>query len=590
MRTIGKVLIVTLALFGLLSLLISVGVVFAIKHFSTFAQTENAVALPKHFVLWVDLDQAFPESISDPLDAAFHPQSRTLQQAVAAIDQAANDPSVTGLVAEMSGNSRGMADTQELRNAVARFRAAGKPTLLFSPSLGSSGNGTIAAYMASAFETVWLQPSGGVEMTGFGVEVPFARDALHDIGIEADYGRRWEYKTALDSAISQTMSEPHRASLTRLLESWRDQVADGLSQRPAIDHDQALRLLAGPPLLAQEAVEAGLIDQIGYWDQAKLDISARAKATELVSLGSYELTPTTSTNPDIPQIAFIQADGTIQRQSSDALNNSGSDSDTLAAAIKDARMAPETRAIVLRINSPGGSYIASDTLWREVYLAREQGLPVVVSMGSMAASGGYFIALPASKIVAQPGTITGSIGVFGFKPVLAGLWQNLGIDWEQVSLNPYASMDSSNQPFTDAQRAVFEKGLDAAYGDFTKKVASGRNMDMEMVDKVARGRIWTGLDAHKVGLVDALGGLDEALAVTKQEIGLERDAEISLQVYPEPQTPLEALMEAFNLGDFSKAAQTLNRLNTLAQPLNQAITQARVSAQGPALLAPPMGQ
>jgi protease-4 len=587
MRIIGKVLIVTFALFGLLSVLLTIGIVFAIQHFSSLAQTEKAAVQPAQFVLWMDLDQATPESITDPLEAAFHPQGRTLHQVVAAIDQAASAPSVTGLVAETSGNARAMAETQDLRDAITRFRASGKPTLLFSPSLGGAGNGTLAAYMASAFETVWLQPSGGVEMTGFGVEVPFARDALQEIGVEADYGRRWEYKTALDSVIRQSMSEPQRASLTRLLESWRDQVADGLSQRPTIDHDQALKLLSGPPLLAQEAVDAGLVDHLGYWDEAQADIADRAKTENIVALSAYELAPSTSSDANTAEIAFIQVDGTIQRQDPNSFGDAP-DSDTIAAAIQDARQNPDTRAIVLRVNSPGGSYVASDTIWREVFLARQQGLPVVVSMGAVAASGGYFIALPANKIVAQPGTITGSIGVFGFKPVLAGLWRTLGIEWEQVSLNPYATMDSSNQRFTDSQRAVFEKGLDAAYGDFTQKVASGRTLDMDMVDKVARGRIWTGLDAQKVGLVDALGGLDEALALTKEEIGLDRAAKISLRPYPEPKTPLEALLEAFNMGDLSKAAQTLSQLNSLAQPLNQAVTQARISAHGPALLAPPI--
>lgn len=588
MRILGKVILITFALFGFLSLLGTLGVVFAIQYFSQLAQAEKAAETPAAFVLRIDLDQAFPERLSDPLEAAFQTDARTLGQLVAAIDQAAKDRHVKGLVATVSTSPRGMADSQEIRDAISRFRASGKPTLVFSPSLGGAGNGTIATYLVSAFDRVWLQPSGGIEMGGFGVEVPFAREALESMGIEADYGRRWEYKTALDPAIRQSMSTAHRASLTRLLESWQDQVADGLAQRPGLDRDKALALLQGPPLLAQEAVEAGLVDHVGYWDQARAAALEAAGVNDIIPLSAY------GTDRPVPegdkQIALIQVDGAIQRLTPGAFPSDQQDSDVLAQAVHDAVHDPRTQAIVLRINSPGGSYVASDTLWRELSLAREKGLPVVVSMGAVAASGGYFIALPASKIVAQPGTITGSIGVFGAKPVLAGLWEKLGVRWEEVTLSPYATMDSTNQRFTDQQREAFEKGLDAAYGDFTQKVAQGRQLDMDMVDKVARGRIWTGVDAYRVGLVDGLGGMDVALSMTKEELGLSPDAMLPVQVFPKPQTPLEMLLEAFDMGDFSKAARTLAQLNTLAGPVSQAVTEARISAQGPALLAPPVGR
>jgi protease-4 len=587
MRILGKVILVCFALFGFLSLLGTIGLVLAVQYFSQLAQAEKAADTPAAFVLRLDLDQAFPERVSDPIEAAFKADQQTLGQLVAAIDQAAHDRHVKGMIATLSGSPRSMADSQEIRDAILRFRESGKPAVVFSPSLGGVGNGTIAAYMASAFDSVWLQPSGGVDMGGFGVEVPFAHDALESIGVEADYGRRWEYKTALDPAIRQSMSAAHRASLTRLLESWQDQVADGLAERPSLSYDKALAVLQGPPLLAQEAVDAGLVDQIGYWDQAKAAVLERAGTTAVVPFSDYAYS---SVEGGDKQIALIQIDGVIQRLSPGMFNSDQQDSDTLAQAVHDAVHDPRTQAIVLRINSPGGSYVASDTLWRELRLARDKGLPVVVSMGAVAASGGYFVALPATKIVAQPGTVTGSIGVFGAKPVLAGLWEKLGVHWEQVTLSPYATMGSTNQRFTDQQRAAFEKGLDAAYGDFTQKVAEGRQLDMDMVDKVARGRIWTGADAYQVGLVDSLGGMDVALRLAKEESGLGADAEVPLQVFPKPQSPLEILLDAFNMGDLSKAARTLAQLGALAQPVTQAVTEAQVSAQGPALLAPALGR
>lgn len=588
MRFLGKTLVVILAVIGFLSLGLTIAGWYAVKHVTSITASESKAELPKTFVLQLDLDSPLPESDTDPLSSALGASGLTLHRTVDAIDRAAKDPKVKGLVATLATNPLSIADTQELRAALARFRAAGKPTTLFAPTIGEGGHGTKTYYLATAFDSIWLQPSGDLALSGFGVEVPFAHDALEKIGVGLDYGKRWEYKNALDSGIRQTMSTPHRASLQRLLESWRDQVAHGLEQRPDMTPQRARAILDGPPLLGKEALDAGLIDHLGYWDEALDAITKQSKTGDTVMLDDYANSLRPRTTSDSPQIAMITVDGTIQHGSSDPMNRDGVDSDVIANAISDATNDADIKAIVLRINSPGGSYTASDTMWRELILARKAGLPVVVSMGSMAASGGYFIALPATKIYAQPGTITGSVGVFSFKPVLAGLWDKLDINWEEVSLGDYASMDSINHAFTPQQRAVFEKGLDAAYADFTGKVEQGRSLSPEMVDKVARGRIWTGADAKEVGLVDALGGLTDAIAEAKKDAGIDEKTAVRLRPFPEPETPVEAIMKALKMGGLSAAMSTLHTLSTLAEPVAEATRQASISARGPALLAAPL--
>lgn len=590
MRTLGRIVLWALAIVGLITAT-TVGVVWLIA-----AQIDwtphGPRQVPEAMVLAVPLDEPFSEGEPMLSFGGFGPQPQSLRRVVNAIDAAAADDRVKALVARLSASGRGMGQTQELRDAIARFRASGKPALVFSDTLGEGGGATVDTYLASAFGQVWLQPSGGVSFTGFATEVPFVRQALEEIGVSAEVGRRWEYKNAIDNLVRDDMSPAHRASLERLLASWRAQVADGIAADRGLDAATVSALMDRPPLLAAEALEVGLVDRLGYWSDVLAELDTSAGTHELVPVGEYaEILPERPepASGSSVRIALVHGVGTVVRGDGEPDPFGGErsmGSDTLGAALRDAMEDPDVRAIVLRIDSPGGSYVAADSIWHEVKRARDKGLPVIVSMGDVAASGGYFVAMPADAIVAQPGTITGSVGVFAAKPVLQDLWGMLDIRWESVKAGEHALMWSVNRPFGPAERESFDRMLDAIYADFTGKLAEGRKLTAAQVDAVARGRIWTGAEAKAVGLVDELGGLDRAVDLAKARTGAAADATVDLMPFPEPKSPLEALLDAFGDQDFPQAIRTFGDAMALVKPVFAEMQRARVAAQGPAVMTP----
>jgi len=588
MRTIGRILLGTLAGIGLLTVALVVLIWVALSYLD-LEDLPREPELPDSMVLALPLDEPYPQGEArfpiGPLGGGL-----ALHDAIAALDRAATDPRVKGVVATLSGNPRGMGLTQEWRAAVKRFRQSGKPAVLFSPSLGGGVSATTEYYLAAAFDEIWLQPSGTLAFTGFNAETPYFGDALKDLGIDLEAGQRWEYKTALNSLTRSEMGRPHKTSIERLLGSWRDQVAADVAADRGLTETRVKDLMAGLPLFADEAVEAGLADSLGYWDEVLAALQERAGTDTTVSLKRYaHALPDDEAPENAAKIAVIQGIGTVQPGESEFRRGGGVlGADTVAEALRTAADTPDIKAIILRVDSPGGSYVAADTIWREVERARARRLPVIVSMGDMAASGGYFIAAPADKIVAQPGTVTGSIGVFSLKPVLSGLMDDLGINWESVDGDPHALMWSVTRKFTPEERAFFEKSLDRVYEDFTAKVAAGRGLSADEIDAVARGRIWSGADAKAVGLVDELGGFDTAVALAKEAAGVDDGAPHALIPFPRRKSGFEAFMEAFEEGDFLEAGQTLVRLMELGAPLLAQAERAEIAAEGPAVLAPPM--
>lgn len=588
MRVFGNVVIGVLAVIGVLTVTVIVALWYLVSRIDFAEQWRDP--MPERVVLHLPFDRVFPEGESPMSLAGFGPASLSVREVVAVLDRAAEDPRVTAVVASISESGRGMAQAQELRAAVERFRASGKPAIAFADTLGEGGSGTVDYYLASAFEEVWMQPSGLLGLTGFAVEVPFASEALDALGIDAEYGQRHEYKNALDSAVRQSMSEAHRESLRALLSSFHDQVAEGVAASRDLDADRIRTLMDGPPLFAADALQAGLLTRLGYWDEILAQVGALGDGAEPVGLARYAEEVTLGGPEDAPRIALIRVSGTIHRGTSDSSPFRPAESaggDTVAKALREAIDDPRVRGIVLRIDSPGGSYVASDTIWREVLRARERNLPIVASLGDVAASGGYFAAMGANSIVAQPGTVTGSIGVFALKPVLAGMWDKLNVNWEQVASGEHTLLWSPNRPFTPAEQAWFDRMLDAIYADFTTKVAESRRLSEEQVDQVARGRIFTGAQAQDLGLVDDLGGLDVAVRETQRAAGIAEDAEVRLVPYPEPKEGLEALFDIVGSDDVPVAIGTLLRLGGLLAPLNAELDRAAVTARGPALLAPP---
>ncbi|MEM7170199.1 MAG: signal peptide peptidase SppA, partial [Pseudomonadota bacterium] len=465
----------------------------------------------------------------------------------------------------------------------------GKFVVSFAESFGELGNGTLDYFLASVGDQVWLQPSGDLDLTGFAIESPFAKDLLDMVGVEPEMAEREEFKGVLSGFKHNQMPEPQRQNLQQLLDSWLGQIAAGIAASRDMAPDAVRQAINQAPYGARDGAAQGLIDELGYWDQvtqATLEqVGDDASFLDFfdyhAAVGSSD--PTALAEGEVNTIALIYGLGPVTMGASEndpVFGDTVMGSDTVATALSDAIDDPDIAAIVFRVDSPGGSYVASDTIWREVQRAREAEKPVILTMGNLAASGGYFVAAPATKIVAQPGTITGSIGVAAGKFDLSGLWDKLGVHWDVVKAGDNADLWSSTESFTDDGWDHLNASLDRTYADFLNKVAQGRGFNDEEVRQVAKGQVWTGADALNLGLIDALGGFDTAFALARSEAGLATDAPLSIRRFPEPVDPFQALLEEFFLSEIS--APLLRPLAGLAESLRPWLSKLeQLSAGGP---------
>ncbi|MBX8687228.1 signal peptide peptidase SppA [Mycobacterium sp. 20091114027_K0903767] len=509
--------------------------------------------VPNGCVLELDLQTMPPETAGfDPL-AVISGGGRplVLRQAVAAIHRAAEDDRVAGLIARVQLPAAAPGAVQELRAAIAAFSDV-KPTLAWAETYP----GTLSYYLASAFREVWMQPSGTVGLVGFATSAMFLRDALDKVGIEAQFVARGEYKSAANIFTEDRYTDAQREADGRMIESLQSQVWQAIAESRQLSGETINELADRAPVLRDEAVTAGLIDRIGFRDEAYsrigelsggpreagADADNHPDALPRLYLSRYARTTPKVPAPPIPgrkskpTVAVVTLHGPIVSGRGGPqvlpLGNSSAGGDTIAAALREAAADDEVSAIVLRVDSPGGSVTASETIWREVVRARERGKPVVASMGAVAASGGYYVSMAADEIVANAGTITGSIGVITGKLVSRELKDKLGVGSDSLRTNPNADAWSSNAPFTDEQHAQIEAETDLYYTDFVSRVADGRKLSVEQVDKVAKGRIWTGADALERGLVDELGGLRTAITRAKVLAGLDPDIKVRVLSYP----------------------------------------------------------
>ena len=480
----------------------------------------------------------------DPVAALLTIRRTRLPDLLDGLKRAASDDRVRALVVKVGGSRIGLAKVQELRDAVLDFRQSGKLAVAWSESFGDFVRGNVPYFLATGFDRVYLQPSGTLGLTGVAVEQVFLHGALERLGIGFQSAKRHEYKSAADQLTETGFTAPAREAAARLAESLTEQLAAAIAAGRGMTVSGARELLARGPFLAAQAESEGLVDGLLYRDQVYEQVRKEAGAdTTLLYLQRYRRTHSLGDlpkrlgsgvrelTPGQPErfVAMIYAHGAIRsgRSGRGGPGGGGMGSDTVAAALRAAAADEGARAVVLRVNSPGGSATASDVIWREVVRVRAAGKPVVVSMGEVAASGGYFISAPADVIVAQPATITGSIGVILGKPVLHGLFDRVGISTDSVTDGAEnATMFSSSRPFSDADWSRIDEWLDAIYADFTEKVASGRRMDIGRVHELARGRVWTGADAVAVGLADQTGGMREAIAIARLRAGLPDDAPV----------------------------------------------------------------
>ncbi len=541
MKTIKKLL-----LYGLASLGATTLVVILLLGLLSLRFGDSIRPLPSRMVLLADLNSGLVEIGGADLFGAFGSGPLVMRDFIDALDAASRDDRVRGLVVRLGPGGVSVAQAQEIRDAVAGFRRSGKFTTAFAETFGGIGSGTVAYYLASAFETIWVQPSGAVGLTGLALEAPFLRGALEKLGVEAKVEQRQEYKAAAEMFTRERFSEPARRSLQRLVDSWFSQIVSGVAAARGLEPGAVRRLVDQGPYLASEALAANLIDKLGYWSE--LVNSTRASAdlddatASLVRVDRY-LAAVERPNSEGPKVALIFGVGTVLPGTDDDPFSGGITfaADTVAKAIGSAAEDRDVQAILFRVDSPGGAYTAADTVWREVERASQAGKPVVVSMAGEAASGGYFVAIPADRIVAQPGTVTGSIGVFAGKAVSEALWQKLGITWDEVHAGARATMWSQIRDFPPGAEERFNRFLDAIYDDFTAKLARGRRLTIAQVDAVARGRVWSGADAQENGLVDVIGGYAAAVVEVKRVLGLRPEEPIDLVRFPAPRSRFERI-------------------------------------------------
>lgn len=510
------------------------------------AQKED---VPDSTVLELRLDQKLdlaPDT--DGLLSALRPGKPTLAEILFTLQEASKDAKVKGMVVYVGGEY-GVATIQELRDAIARFRKAGKFAIAFAPSFGEMVGGSGPYYLATACDEIWMQPSGSVGVTGLRAEVPFLKDVLQNVGVHAQGDKRKDFKSAFNMFTENAFTAAHKSSTEALLADTLDQLATDIAAARKLDVAKTKELFAKGPFLAQDALNEKLVDHLGYRDQVIATVKGRAggKADFLYTAAYNERAGDANGAGDKGEkIAVIYGVGTIMQGNGSLDPLSGSSSlgaNSVAAALRAAARDQSVKAVIFRVDSPGGSYVASDTIWRETTELKQAGKPLIVSMGNVAASGGYFVAMNADKIVAEPGTLTGSIGVYALKMVTRDLWAKIGITWGTLYTSPNAQFWSSLSDFSDEDRKRLARWLDFVYDDFTGKVAQGRKLSPEAVEQLAQGHVWSGRKAKELGLVDALGGMETAVALAKTAAKLPNGAAVRLVVFPEEQSMWKKLLD-----------------------------------------------
>jgi protease-4 len=529
-----------LAILGILFILILISVGYFIYTVITVTQT----TLPERIVLVVDLREGLDDHAdSDIISQTVLGSSLSLHTLMQALDRAATDERVVGLIARIGDDSIGIAQSEDVHQLISRFADGGRFTIAHATSFGEFGPGTIPYYLATGFEEIALQPQGLVSLTGILLESPFGREALDEWSIQPRLVKRGVYKTAPEVATETGYSEAAREMLTSILDNFARQLIGDIAERRQLAPVLVQELIDRAPIWDVDALDTGLVDRLAYFDEIEDDARERGgEGAEIVPVGAYlDAAGVGESDDTATTVALVYASGPIGQGDGSPrtpVSSATIGADAMVEAIEQA-IDDEVDVLVLRITSGGGSVIASETIRRATQRARSAGINVVVSMGNVAASGGYWISADADSILANRGTLTGSIGVFAGKLVTEGFWANLGIRWDQIGFGANANMWSGSRPYSEAGRARVEALVDTMYDAFIGIVANGRDMPRDQVRQVAEGRVWTGTQAIDLGLIDRLGGLRDAIMVGTQAVGGNQPR---LVVYPRSAGPLAELL------------------------------------------------
>jgi len=530
--------------------------------------------MPRNIVLAMDLRNALADSSNS--DFSFGNNPPTVMDIVLTLDAAERDDRVKGAVIRIGTANLSIAQAEELDAAIRKFRKSGKFVIAHSQGFLASGLGDYLT-VANA-DQIWMQPKAPFTANGEGGGELFLRGLLDKINANPQIVKRADYKSAADMFMEKTMTPADREQLTRLMQSWYDAATAGAAAARHLTHDKVVAAFEASPQFTENARAAGLIDKIGYDDDAQQAALARAgDGAKLVKMSEYVRVKKQASQFGFgPKIALIQAAGEIQDGTAGGgLFDTSSviAGDDLSRAIRAATKDKDVKAIILRVDSPGGSVTASDQILAAVKKAQAAGKPVVVSMGGVAASGGYYISLSANRIVAEPGTITGSIGVLTGKVSVDRSLALAGVGVDTVNVGRNALYNSEFMPYTPDQLASLNREADAIYADFTGKVAAGRHMPLAKVQDIAKGRVWSGADARERGLVDDLGGFWTAADVAKKLAKIGPDDKVVYKFFQKQKGFFETLGDAFGGND--EAVQAIQGFITLmnAAPL-RALTHA----------------
>ncbi len=496
-------------------------------------------------VLQVDLSGDIPEE--PPKLNIFGKKKATFPQILGTIDSAAENKKIKALLLNINNPSLGFAHIQELRDTVERFKSdSKKPVYAF---FETAGNNTY--YLSTCADKVYSLPVGQISLTGIKMEVSFMRGMFENLGIEPQFVRHGKYKSAADTLTKKKMPEPMREAEAAILDSLYKQMTEGIAKgRKYKDTDKVKSLIDGGPYQPKEALKAKLIDKLLYRNEMEKEIKKELNLEEFksASVGKYIDSEGISKEGEA-KIAVVVATGPIVPGSAgddSPFGNKNIDSATYSDILKDIRENDSIKGVLMRVDSPGGSGIASDVIWHQEQLLKEAGKPLVVSMGDVAASGGYYISMGADTIVAEPGTITGSIGVLGGKLAMKGFYDWIGINKVILKRGKNADLFSAYKPWTKKQRKIVKDDIMHFYNIFIERVADSREMNKEEVDRIAQGRIWTGTQAKQNGLVDELGGYKKALKTLKKKAEIKEDTKVKFVKYPKRKNIFQRIFNIYS--------------------------------------------
>ena len=544
LRILSKAVTIALAILGVIFILLAVSIIGWLKADTNLVINEP---LPDNAILTVNFDKPLPEYYENNILSPF-PQEAHLSfyDMIKTLNIAATDKRIKALAAEINLSSLGAAQIQELRRTIKYFRSKGKKAYIYSSGMGSLGGGTSEYYLASAFDEIWMQPNTEIGITGVSIEVPFLRAVLDKIGVTPEFYARYEYKNAMSSLLDKTLSPQYKSEIVKLGGTMYYQMIQGIATDRDISTDNLMKLVDKAPIIAEDGLKNKLVDKIAFKSDYLAEIRKQHDNATLYPVVNY-VHQVQDMRGKLPQIALLVLEGEIIDGQDGNVNmwQNGIISDGFVLKqLEEIAKLPNIKGLIVRINSPGGSYNASAEIWHAINsLKKNKNIPVVVSMGDTAASGGYFIALAGDYILAEPLTLTGSIGVLGGKVVLESLWKKLGVNWEGLKFGENAGILSTNRKFSQSEKQAFNRSLDNVYRDFTSKVSETREIPLADLDKLARGRVWSGINAAQNKLVDANGGIGEALIKTAELVGADEDTNYRIVTFPRAKTLAEKINE-----------------------------------------------